>query len=41
MPIGTRIVRLFKELLPITCWRKEKNQILAKSELTVGKRGGL
>jgi hypothetical protein len=30
-----------KKPLSIACWRKEKDQILAKSGPTVGKRGGL
>jgi hypothetical protein len=41
MPIGMRIIGVPKEPLSIVCWRKEKDQILAKSRLTVGKRGGL
>jgi hypothetical protein len=41
MPIGIRIVGVPKEPLSIAYWRKEKNQILAKSGPTVGKRGGL
>jgi hypothetical protein len=41
MPIGIRIVGVFKELLSIAYWRKEKDQILAKSRPTVKKRGGL
>jgi hypothetical protein len=41
MPTGMRIVRVPKEPLSITCWRKEKDQILTKSGPTIGKRGGL
>jgi hypothetical protein len=41
MPTGIRIVGVPKEPLSMACWRKEKDQILAKSKLTVRKRGGL
>jgi hypothetical protein len=41
MPTGIRIVKVPKEPLSITYWRKEKNQILAKSKPIIGKRGGL
>jgi hypothetical protein len=41
MPIGIKIVGVPRKPLPIAYWRKEKDQILAKSRLTVGKRGGL
>jgi hypothetical protein len=41
MLTGIRIVGVPKKLLSMACWRKEKDQILAKSEPTVGKRGGL
>jgi hypothetical protein len=41
MPAGIRIVKVPKEPLSIAYWRKEKNQILAKSGPTIGKRGGL
>jgi hypothetical protein len=41
MPTGIRIVGMPKELLSIAYWRKEKNEILAKSKPIVGKRGGL
>jgi hypothetical protein len=41
MPIGTKMVGVPKEPLSMTYWRKEKDQILAKSRPTVGKRGGL
>jgi hypothetical protein len=41
MPIGTKIVGVFKKPLSITCWKKEKDQILAKSGPTIKKRGGL
>ena len=36
-----RMVEVSKKPLSIACWRKEKDQILAKSGLTIGKRGGL
>jgi hypothetical protein len=41
MPTGMRMVGVLKEPLSITYWRKEKDQILAKSGPTIGKRGGL
>jgi hypothetical protein len=41
MPIEIRMVGLPKEPLSIAYRRKEKDQILAKSKLTVRKRGGL
>ena len=41
MPIKTKIVRIYKELLSIVYRRKEKNQILASKQLTVKKRSGL
>ena len=41
MPIGIRIVGIPNKLLSITYWRKEKDQILANSKLTVKKRSGL
>jgi hypothetical protein len=41
MPTGIKMVGVPRELLSIACWRKEKDQILAKSGLTIGKRGGL
>jgi hypothetical protein len=41
MPIGTKMVKMPKKPLSITYWRKEKDQILAKSGPTIGKRGGL
>jgi hypothetical protein len=41
MPIGIKIVGVPKEPLSIAYWKKEKDQILAKSKPTVGKRGGL
>jgi hypothetical protein len=41
MPIGIRIVGVPKKPLSMAYWRKEKDQILAKSGPTIGKRGGL
>jgi hypothetical protein len=41
MPAGIRMVGVPKEPLSIAYWRKEKDQILVKSGLTVGKIGGL
>jgi hypothetical protein len=41
MPTGIKIVGMPKELLSIIYWRKEKDQILTKSEPTIRKRGGL
>jgi hypothetical protein len=41
MLIGMRIVGVPREPLSIIYWRKEKDQILAKSGPTIGKRGGL
>ena len=41
MPTGMRIVGMPKELLPMACWRKEKDQILANSGLIVKKKSGL
>jgi hypothetical protein len=41
MPIGIGIVGVPREPLSITYWKKEKDQILAKSGPIVGKRGGL
>jgi hypothetical protein len=41
MPTGIRIMGVFKELLSIAYWKKEKDQILAKSGPTIKKRGGL
>jgi hypothetical protein len=41
MPIGIRIVGMPKELLFIVYQRQKEDQILAKSEPIVGKRGGL
>jgi hypothetical protein len=41
MPIGIRIVEMPRKPLSMACWRKEKDQILAKSRPTIGKRGGL
>jgi hypothetical protein len=41
MPIGIKIVGVPKEPLFIAYWKKEKDQILAKSRPTIGKRGGL
>jgi hypothetical protein len=41
MPTGIKMVGVPRELLSITYWRKEKDQILAKSKPTVRKRGGL
>jgi hypothetical protein len=41
MPTGIRMVGVPKKPLSIAYWRKEKDQILAKSRPTVGKRGGL
>jgi hypothetical protein len=41
MPIGMRMVGVPKEPLSIAYWKKEKDQILAKSKLIVRKRGGL
>jgi hypothetical protein len=41
MPTGIRMVELPKKSLFMAYWRKEKDQILAKSGPTVRKRGGL
>jgi hypothetical protein len=41
MPTGIKIVEVPREPLSIAYWRKEKDQILAKSEPTIKKRGGL
>jgi hypothetical protein len=41
MPTGIRIVGVPKEPLSIAYWRKEKDQVLAKSKPTIRKRGGL
>jgi hypothetical protein len=41
MLIGIKIVRVPRKPLSIICWKKEKDQTLAKSEPIVRKRGGL
>jgi hypothetical protein len=41
MPTGIRIVGVSKKLLSIAYKRKKKDQTLAKSKPTIGKRGGL
>jgi hypothetical protein len=41
MPIKIRIVGVLKEPLSMAYWKKEKDQILAKSKPTVRKRRGL
>jgi hypothetical protein len=41
MPTGIKIIGVPREPLSMAYWRKEKDQALAKSEPTVGKRGGL
>jgi hypothetical protein len=41
MPTGIKIVGVPKKPLSIACWKKEKNQTLAKSGPTIKKKGGL
>jgi hypothetical protein len=41
MPTRIGIIRVPKKPLSIACWKKEKNQILAKNKPTIKKRGGL
>ena len=40
MPTGIRIVEVFKKLLSIAYWRKEKNKTLASSGLIFKKSQG-
>ena len=41
MPTGIKIIGIPRELLSIVYRRKEKDQILINSKLTVGKKSGL
>jgi hypothetical protein len=41
MPTGIRIIEVLKKPLSIVYWKKEKDQILAKSKPIIRKRGGL
>jgi hypothetical protein len=41
MPAGIKMVKMPKEPLSIAYLKKKKDQALAKSKPTIGKRGGL